>query len=317
MLIIIWSIVLAIVVSLFVFFAVGRQFSWNLFNFDFGFGGDRSSFITVQEQSFTEEEIAELSANWISGSVHITVGGSEIRVVQKANADLPEKYRANIERRGDSLSIQDRRGGFHLISFGGRPTDLEIYLPEKTYRSLDISTTSADIVSDPLRAGSLKIKTTSGEISTGGDVDTAEVTSVSGDLRLTGLKAMGRLTLSTTSGEISGDEMACADMKASTVSGDLRLAGAFTGSLDASTTSGEVSLDSSAAPSGMKAHSVSGGILLRIPPNSGFTLNFHSTSGKFYSDFETTGNGSTYTHGDGSRSYSANSTSGSVRLQKH
>ncbi|MCI8554428.1 MAG: DUF4097 domain-containing protein [Clostridiales bacterium] len=316
-LIIAWSVVLLAVLALFVFLLLGGRFGFSFFHFDFGFSGDRSSFITVQEQSLDPDEVESLSVNWISGRVRFAVGGDTVRVMQRGPSDLPEKYRARIDSRNGALTVRDGRGGFHLFSFGTLATDLEITLPEKVYRSIEVTTTSADFLTAPLRAGSLQLKSTSGEITAAGSFDTVQASSTSGDLLLDGLAAAGSLTLSTTSGEITGADMSSDSLQVSSVSGDVRLSGRFSGPVRLKTTSGEVGLDTAEAPSSLNAHSVSGDIQLRLPSDSGFTLSFHSTSGKIRSDFETSGGGDTFLHGDGSHSYSVSTTSGDVRLEKY
>ncbi len=142
--------------------------------------------------------------------------------------------------------------------------DMTIYLPEKEYEKLYISTVGGNINMDEFAfedtelhtvsgnisaygSGEVKISTTSGAVDVTGKTDNgAEISSVSGDIRLNKFISES-LTVGTTSGAV--DVMGKTDNGAeiSSVSGDIRLNEFTSESLTIGTASGDVYLDESDA----------------------------------------------------------------------
>ena len=137
-----------------------------------------------------------------------------------------------------------------------------IYLPEDSYGSLRINTTSGDVqipekyafdgvkfntVSGDVEAlcsmtGSIEADTTSGEVTfknlnaTDLDIDT-----ISGNIVVSDSTVSGITSISATSGEISLTKLKTTDLKTNTVSGDVRLEDLDTKTANIDTTSGDVS----------------------------------------------------------------------------
>lgn len=84
------------------------------------------------------------------------------------------------------------------------------------------------------------------------------------------------------------------------------------------TVSGDCQLTSHTSPKSLDTDSVSGDFTLRIPENTGFTIEHDSVSGKLDSDFPTTLSGDEeFVYGDGGTDeWSFDSVSGDVHIQK-
>lgn len=116
--------------------------------------------------------------------------------------------------------------------------DMTIYLPEKEYEKLYISTVGGNINMDEFAfedtelhtvsgnisaygSGEVKISTTSGAVDVTGKTDNgAEISSVSGDIRLNEFTSES-LTIGTASGDVYLDESDADKINISTVSGDV------------------------------------------------------------------------------------------------
>jgi hypothetical protein len=100
------------------------------------------------------------------------------------------------------------------------PTDLQLQVPLRA--ELDIDSVSADVDIDGVAPGELSIETVSGKVIAAAAPQHVDISSVSGDLRVT---------------------VNSADVKVQTVSGDVTLAGRLGGQIHAETVSGRLSID--------------------------------------------------------------------------
>ena len=114
------------------------------------------------------------------------------------------------------------------------------------------------------RLGTLTCKSVSGDIDWEGAAQEAQVQTVSGDISLNG--QLGRV-------------------QATSMSGEVELAGAVAQEARCSSVSGSVRLESAQLPRRMELSSKSGDCEVRIPDTGPFTVHFKTTSGKVRSDF--------------------------------
>lgn len=220
------------------------------------------------DEKFTNLDLMEVSHN-------IVFRPSEDGKVKIAYYDK-SNYNHDIKVTNGTLQISVRtyeagapwwsRFTFHidLDGFGTSNEDptTTIYLPEDSYGSLKINTTSGDIqipekyafdgvkfntVSGDVEAlcsmtGSIEADTTSGEVTfknlnaTDLDIDT-----ISGNIVVSDSTVSGITSISATSGEISLTKLKTTDLKTNTVSGDVRLEDLDTKTANIDTTSGDVS----------------------------------------------------------------------------
>ena len=105
------------------------------------------------------------------------------------------------------------------------------------------------------------------------------------------------------------------DLDAETVSGDLDITADGTEKTNIQTVSGDVSMTLKCTPSEMKLNTVSGGMDISLPGDSGFRLGMSTVSGDFDCGFPVIKENKDYVCGDGKNSYSFNSVSGDFRLK--
>ncbi len=137
------------------------------------------------------------------------------------------------------------------------PTDLQLQVPLRA--DLDIESVSADIDVDGVAPGDLGIDTVSGAVVVAAAPRHADITSVSGDLRVT---------------------LNSADVKVDTVSGDVILRGRLDGQVHGETVSGELSIETVGEPlSHLSTGTVSGATTMRVALADGGEIRSESVSG--------------------------------------
>ena len=216
---------------------------------------------------------AELNGVEVTASSgDVTFGVSQddnIYIVELSKDALTEDKLARIQVQGDTVTIAQGKkysAGTVMFSYGMLSSDFEIYLPQRAWNSLKITTSSGDVeLEKGLECACLEIRTTSG------DIDCPEVTA-------------GVCELVSTSGDIqlNGE---CQQVLLQTVSGDCLFNGAAQ-KLQARSTSGDHNLRMKAMPSAMEMHTVSGDTRLYLPDNDGFILHYQRISGDVRSDFQ-------------------------------
>ena len=136
--------------------------------------------------------------------------------------------------------------------------------------------------------------------------------STSGDISVSG--SCGDLSIDTVSGRISSAGTVMAQtLGINSTSGAVSLYGNF-GGIDANTISGEVTLGSDICPSNISIGTASGAVSVTLPGDSGFTLAYHTASGKLDCDFSVRMSGDRYVSGDGSTAFNVDTVSGDLNV---
>lgn len=225
------------------------------------------------EQTFTLTGPASLECSFPAGSMTVESGppGSASVTIDTARTDA-----WHVSQTGDQISAV-YEGGF--LSGGGR-AQIRVVVPERS--SLNVSTASADVKApvdlervsistasgnvDLLEAGTVSIKTASGDVYIERVHGDLSVKSASGDVRAGHVDGATRIT--TASGDLNID-VAHGPLSATSASGDVRVARYLGDDVEASTLSGDLVLS---LPTGisvkLKAHTLSGRVHLpeRRPP---------------------------------------------------
>lgn len=207
----------------------------------------------------------------LCNSGDVTFGVSQddnIYIVELSKRELSEDKLARIQSRDGILTIaqgQKNSAGSVLFNYGMLQSDFEIYLPQRAWNSLRVTTYSCDVeLEKNLEAASLHIQTLSGDILCPQlRCGTAELLSTSGDL------------------EVSGE---ICELQLQTVSGDCDFRGTA-GRVTVKSTNGDVTLKLDNVPDGLELNTVSGDTRLTLPDNDGFFLHYKRVSGDVRSDF--------------------------------
>ena len=243
----------------------------------------------------------------ITAGGDVTFGVSQddnIYIVELSKSELAEDKLARIQTSGGILTVaqgQKYSAGSVLFSYGMLQSDFEIYLPQRGWNSISVTTSSGDV-----------------ELEKDLEVATLTLHTVSGDLDCPRLKC-GVADIHTTSGDVTltGD---CCEVHVRTVSGDCDFEGCAD-KLFAQSTSGDFTLHMGNMPCAMELNTVSGDIRLYLPDNDGFSLRYQRVSGDVRSDFnlKTSLNDKSgtavYLEGGG-RTYSMQTVSGDLRIYR-
>ncbi|MBR5537646.1 MAG: DUF4097 family beta strand repeat protein [Clostridia bacterium] len=243
----------------------------------------------------------------ITNSGDVTFGVSQddnIYIVELSRNELTEDKLARIQTAGGILTVaqgQKYSAGSVLFSYGMLQSDFEIYLPQRGWNSISVTSSSGDI-----------------DLEKGLEVATLTLHTVSGDAKCPQLKC-GVAEIHTTSGDVilTGD---CCEARVTTVSGDCD----FDGNADklfVKSTSGDFSLNLCNMPCAMELNTVSGDTKLYLPDNDGFSLRYQRVSGDVRSDFNlktslSDKSGTAVYLEGGSRTYSMQTVSGDLRIYR-
>lgn len=219
----------------------------------------------------------------------VTFGVSQddnVYIVELSRQPLTEDKLARIQTQEDTLTIaqgQKYSAGSLLFHYGMLSSDFEIYLPQRGWNRIKVTTSSGDISLEK------------------------------------GLE-IAHLEIETSSGDIEVPQVTAGVVKVETVNGDVELSGSSC-ELDMHTVNGDLLLELSAMPNGLDIETVNGDVTLYLPDNDGFSLAYHRVNGDVRSDFQlqTSLNArdgvAVYLEG-GNRSYSMTTVNGDLRIRR-
>ncbi len=250
-------------------------FGWNDYRYD-------ETGYQIGSGSLPSESISSIELDWIDGVVEIVACEDRyVSLTEGAEEALPEsaQLRWRIDEAGN-LSIKYRKSSwFFGIGSGGRQKRLTLRIPEALFEKLtllDIDVASANTVISGVRADKLVFESASGSLLIkDSHFSEADVESVSGKLGSEGLTVQALL---------------------------------------AETTSGSLSWKLLNTPSVLELSSVSGGVLLALPAEPSFTLDWESTSGRISHDIPMTEQGGAYVAGSGESRFLIKTVSGDLTL---
>lgn len=231
-------------------------------------------------------EITELEIDWVSGSVTIQPGDTDV-ILYEETGSFDSKYAMVATESEHKLKIDFCEDSvakgfeFHIgmnLNASSPKKDLTVTVP----RNWECTKLTIENVSAPVSLSGLSV----GEL---------EYDGVSGTFTLT--------------------DCTVTDLSADTVSGGI----SFSGTLDEAdldTTSGSIQMTLSDPAKSIEVDSVSGGVDIAYPDNCGFTARFDAVSGKFSSEIGVTASNGTYISGDGSCRIRMDSVSGGMRIHR-
>ncbi len=286
---------------------------------------------TIKEQ-IVDKSVTSVRVNWIAGDVKILKSSDHsIHIEQSATNDLPEKNRFTSSIENGTLIIKDNSEANWRFFFS-ESTNLNLYCPDQYFDSVSLSCTSGSISGENLQAKSLDVGSTSADLAVSGKFETVSLKSVSGaitgenlkanslsakttsgDINLSG--AVDSVTFSSTSGKINGENLQTKSLDAGSTSGDMNVTGTFD-TLSLKSVSGKMNAFCNQMPKTIVSASTSGDVSLNLPQNDGFTVSFHSTSGKLRSDFALQQNDEERVYKNGSGKIKVQTVSGGLTLHQ-
>ena len=261
----------------------------------------------------------------------IVTKGSNIRLLPsedgKCRAVFIESnkvtYSSNVEDGTLTIKRNDHRKWYDYFGFNFTSYDVKLYLPETKYNYVNIKTFSGDIeLAEGLIFHHVNLDATSGRISCQATIDDnlfAEVSS--GSMDISGTNARG-ITLSISSGSLNISNISSAGkIDISNTSGSVHADNVACESLEIRSTSGSTKLDSVIASGGMKINSSSGSIRFDGCDANEFDIRSTSgsvkgtlKSGKIFNVHSTSGSVNVPPSVEGSGTFNADVTSGSIKI---
>lgn len=276
-------------------------------------GGEAPSGHPVAGSSIPARDLRGIDVQTVNGDVTIHLTDGDDVTLDGDVEQLEVKVT-------DSGVLAIRQGKTASSSFfflrGLSSADVELYLPRRRWGFIQVSAVNGDVtLEDGLELERLSVKTTSGDLTCRCDLcGQFYFKSASGDLSASGLTGDAQAET------MSGDLLVSGHMgrvQLSSMSGDVELSGSVQ-QARLSSLSGDVHLETALSPEEMALSSKSGDCTARLPAGEPFTLRYKTTSGSFHSQFPLTRtSGGAIYDGGGSRTYSMTSISGDLSLQKY
>ncbi|MBX9034532.1 DUF4097 family beta strand repeat-containing protein [Gordonibacter massiliensis (ex Traore et al. 2017)] len=233
--------------------------------------------------SVDAKSVKNLSISWAAGSVDVSVvddaAGDTIELVETAPNGMTKAQQMRWSVSGDTLKV-DYGSWWSCFALGQKR--LEVRIPERYARNL-------------------------GNVAVDG---------ASGYYRVSGI-GCDALNFKLASGEIDADDLAADTLGVDVASGQARVEGSFANRVSTKTASGQLDVVClGTAPRQVDADLASGQTSVALPEDTGFSVKVDKASGSFASAFETTQQGNSYLHGDGTTSIGVHIASGQFSLEK-
>lgn len=255
-----------------------------------------TSDLSIQKDITIKEAIMNIMIDWLSDDIRILPTElTNIRIVQKASNKFPESRLFYTDIRSDELRIVDGRKEAIRIGFQFHRTILEIYLPEKVWNSVNLTTVGGRVYFKEVSAMNCKCRITSGRAELSGNVQ--------------------ELDLGIVGSSVSGENLIVNQLHINSTSSKLELTGEFT-EIDSSNKGRGMAIWSRIAPERIRCVGTGARVIITIPDNDGFIFKFKKVSGHFKSDFPLLSEGKQYTYLQAKRSYSAEVRGGEFSLRK-
>lgn len=263
-----------------------------------------------------------LDIEWINGSVEVGVcDGDLIYVSEKASRKLDDDERLELVRDDGLLKIKWSGKLFSLGIFENKRKDLVVQVPRALAENMEefkCVTTSGDISAAGFTAEEIKISSTSGAVKLG-DLrgENCTLSTVSGEIDLKTAELGDSLNASTTSGKMVFSGVRANNIDLNSTSG-AEIFDGVCNEISCSTVSGAINTEVGSAIERAEMNTVSGGITLKLPKNTGFDAEYNSISGEFNTDFAVNGatgarSGRVLCSG-GDASLKFNTTSGNINI---
>ena len=163
--------------------------------------------------------VQNLDIEWANGKVTLAYhSGNTIELHETSLQTIREGMKMRWWLDGDTLRVQYAKSGLH---FGwNQEKELTVRIPEgSSFREVNISATSGDLNIPELKAETLNLEVTSGNIRASADAKKVSVSATSGDIAMQTAAGIEAMTVGTTSGNIHVEAKDIRTLKGSSTSG--------------------------------------------------------------------------------------------------
>ncbi len=263
---------------------------------------DASEINTVK--NFDINDLTLIDAEGISDEVNIIFEDREDIKVHYHGSGKSKMPKLVTGRRGNNLNIDIvyPKTVIKIFDMGWSRTALDIYVPEDYSENFKVHTVSGEIEIENFGLNELELSTVSGEIvAKNGHANSIYCKTISGDVTMKEITVIDAI-LKSTSGDLLADDYIGEELSAKTVSGTISISyEAFNGDAEFDTTSGDV--------------------ILEVPKNAGFEVDFNTVSGELSNDFPISVTQSSRKNirgivGNGENSIQAKSVSGDIEIRE-
>lgn len=257
------------------------------------FGGERGLLLDQQYSG------SRLEMDIGTGSVEVRPSdNNQIQVEATYRGGSPEDYDVNVSESGGTVRING--GPRPSFFFFSRDVNYEIRVPANA--AMDIKTVNGQINVEGID-GAVTLNSTNGDIEASDLSGGATVGTVNGDVKLREIG--GKLNITTTNGDVELEDGSVTEatvrttngevtlegvsnnLDVETVNGEVKIGDARDGRLRIETANGDIEYEGSLAPGGANAvTTLAGDVRIRLPDDSGFSLNANTISGDLETSFD-------------------------------
>lgn len=254
------------------------------------------------ERRFNVDDVHEMSVSTSSTNISIIPADTKeikIHYYGYTKIGLP-KLEIELEK-GKLIVREKNKINISIgLNFNSQNLKLDVYVPSSYAGNLDISTSSGNASIDSLTLNRFGFSSSSGDLYAASlNTSFSELNTSSGDITIKELS--GSLHFNSSSGNLTANGI------------DL------TGDLSAKSSSGEITVGFTGLKGNISTGTSSGDVRLKLPRDTGFAVEFDTSSGDFNTDFpitadEKSGPSVRTTSGDGNIAIRSNSSSGSLQI---
>ena len=176
-------------------------------------------------EAVIQDQVKNLDIHWINGQVNVAYHKENtIELKETSNKDITPDLQLRWWVDGDTLRVQYAKSGFRTGSLNNQVKQLTITLPEGAFfGNVSIDATSADLKVPSLKADSLSVDVTSGNINVSGEITNLTAGATSGDMVLELTAQAKSIHTDTTSGNVQIAAPGAEEIRTSSTSGDVKI----------------------------------------------------------------------------------------------
>ncbi|SHJ76978.1 lia operon protein LiaG [Clostridium cavendishii DSM 21758] len=232
----------------------------------------RNGATSVQKEEIIQlDKCDNINLDFSSDDIIISLTDDDnVKVVQKSGNKLSEDEKFTFSKDENTINIKSGnfKKVFNIFFFGSFDNKIELSIPKKYNKSLDIKTNSGNI-----------------EVMDNLNLDKFISYQSSGDFKCRKTITANDVNLKTSSGSIRPEDLVTKSYNLRTSSGDI-VVGTLSGSGELEASSGSIKIDYKEMGDRLKAHTSSGDIKVNIPKGISFNFYAECSSGDISTDFD-------------------------------